>query len=214
MSQRPSGSRHPIFARAYGALAPLSEVGGGARIRQELLQGLRGSVLELGCGSGLNFRHYPREVLRVTALEPEPQLRRLALSAARRAAVPVELLDGVAERLPFPDGSQDAVVSALVLCSVDDLAGSLAEVRRVLRPGGEFRFLEHVRGRGVSGRVEDLLDPLWSRVAGGCHLNRESQVEVERAGLRVEEVRELATTALGIPLPGPRMLLGTARSQL
>ncbi len=214
MSQRPLGRRHPVFARVYGALAPLSEVGGGARTRQELLQGLRGSVLELGCGSGLNFRHYPPEVSRVTALEPEPQLRRLALRAARRSAVRVEVLSGVAERLPFPDGSQDAVVSALVLCSVDDLAGSLAEVRRVLRPGGEFRFLEHVRGRGVGGRVEDLLDPLWSRVAGGCHLNREAQAEVGRAGLQVEELRELATTALGIPLPGPRMLLGTARAPL
>jgi SAM-dependent methyltransferase len=214
MSQRGSGRRHPVFARVYGALAPLSEVGAGARTRRELLQGLRGSVLELGCGSGLNFRHYPREVSRVTAVEPEPQLRRLAIRAARRSAVRVEVLDGVAERLPVGDGSQDAVVSALVLCSVDDLRGSLAEVRRVLRPGGEFRFLEHVRGSGVSGRLEDLLDPLWSRVAGGCHLNRESQVEVERSGLVMAEVRELTTRALGIPLPGPRMLLGTARAQL
>jgi SAM-dependent methyltransferase len=213
MSQQGRGRRHPIFARVYGALAPLSEVGGGARTRQELLQGLRGSVLELGCGSGLNFRHYPPEVSLVTALEPEPQLRRRALRAARRSAVRVEVLGGVAERLPVPDGSQDAVVSALVLCSVDDLAGSLAEVRRVLRSEGEFRFLEHVRGSGVSGRVEDLLDPLWSRVAGGCHLNRESQGEMERAGLWAAEVRELATTALGIPFPGPRMLLGTARAR-
>ncbi|MGC8472880.1 MAG: class I SAM-dependent methyltransferase [Candidatus Dormibacteria bacterium] len=212
MSQNAPGRRHPIFARVYGALAPLSEVGGGARARRELLEGLRGSVVEVGCGSGLNFRHYPGAVARVTALEPEPQLRRLALRAARRATVPVEVLDGVAERIPLPDGSQDAVVSALVLCSVEDLAGSLSEVRRVLRPGGEFRFLEHVRGHGAGGRLEDLLDPLWTRVAGGCHLNRQSELEVERVGLRMEGVKELGTKALGIPVPGPRMLLGTARA--
>ncbi len=212
MGQPPLGHRHPIFARVYGALAPLTDGGGGARARRELLQGLRGSVVELGCGSGLNFRHYPSEVARVTALEPEPHLRRLAHRAARRTGVPVEVRDGRAERLPFPDGSQDAVVSALVLCSVDDLAGSLGEVRRVLRPGGEFRFLEHVRGQGVGGAFEDLLDPLWSRIAGGCHLNRESELAVERVGLRVEELRELGTRVLGIPLPGPRMLLGRARA--
>ena len=214
MGQHPPGHRHPIFARVYGALAPLTEVGGGARARRELLQGLRGSVVELGCGSGLNFRHYPSEVSRVTALEPEPQLRRLAHRAARRAGVRVEVLGGVAEHLPLADGSQDAVVSALVLCSVDDLAGSLKEVRRVLRPRGEFRFLEHVRGPGVGGALEDLLDPLWSRIAGGCHLNRESELEVARVGLRVEELRELGTTVLGVPLPGPRMLLGAARLPL
>jgi SAM-dependent methyltransferase len=212
VSQIAPGPRHPIFARVYGALAALSEVGGGARARRELLQGLRGSVVEVGCGSGLNFRHYPLQVAQVTALEPEPQLRRLAHRAARRAAVPVEVLDGVAERIPLPDGSQDAVVSALVLCSVEDLAGSLFEVRRVLRQGGEFRFLEHVRGHGAGGRLEDLLDPLWTRVAGGCHLNRQSDLAVERVGLRLEGVRELGTTVLGIPFPGPRMLLGTARA--
>ena len=210
MSQIVPGRRHPIFALVYGALAPLSEVGGGSMARRELLQGLRGSVVEVGCGSGLNFRHYPPEVAQVTAIEPEPQLRRLALRAARRVPVPVEVLDGVAERIPLPDGSQDAVVSALVLCSVEDLAGSLFEVRRVLRPGGEFRFMEHVRGHGAGGRLEDLVDPLWTRLAGGCHLNRQSDLEVERAGLRLEGVRELGTKALGIPIPGPRMLLGTA----
>lgn len=214
MSQPAPRRRHPIFARVYGALAPLTEAGGGARTRQELLQGLRGSVVELGCGSGLNFRHYPPEVALVTALEPEPRLRRLAHRAAQRASVPVEVRDGAAERIPLPDGSQDSVVSALVLCSVDDLRGSLREVLRVLRPGGEFRFLEHVRGGGAGGRLEDLLDPLWTRVAGGCHLNRQSDLEVQMAGLRLESVRELGTVALGIPLPGPKVLLGRARAPL
>lgn len=199
-----------MFARLYGALAPISELGGGPGARRELLAGLGGEVVELGCGSGLNFRHYPAEVSRVAALEPEPRLRRIAARAARRAGAAFAVLDGVAEALPFPDGSQDAVVSALVLCSVDDLQAALAEARRVLRPGGELRFLEHVRGPGVGGSVEDLVDPLWSRVVGGCHLNRDTVAEVERAGLRIQAVRALPTRVLGAPLPVPRLLLGRA----
>lgn len=108
--------------------------------RRSLLAGLSGQVLELGAGNGLNFAHYPVEVTRVLAVEPEPHLRALAIDSAAKAAVPVEVVDGVADRLPAGESSIDAAVASLVLCSVPDQASALDEIRRVLRPGGQLRF--------------------------------------------------------------------------
>ena len=113
--------------------------------RRRLLTGLTGRVLEVGAGNGLNFPHYPATVTEVLAVEPEPYLRRLALAAARSAPVPVRVVAGTAEALPVPDGAVDAVVASLVLCTVAELDQALAEVGRVLRPGGTLRFYEHVR---------------------------------------------------------------------
>lgn len=119
-----------------------------AEQRRATVDGLTGRVLEVGAGGGLMFTHYPRGVTAVVATEPEPYLRRRAELAARRAPAPVTVGDAVAERLPFADGEFDAVVFALVLCSVRDQAAALAEARRVLAPGGQVRFLEHVRPTG------------------------------------------------------------------
>ena len=114
------------------------------RHRDELLEGMSGRVLELGAGAGSNFAHYPATVEEVVALEPEPYLRRTAEAAAARARIRIHVVDGVADRVPVEDGSCDAAVASLVPCSVPDQARALAELRRVVRPGGELRFYEHV----------------------------------------------------------------------
>ena len=136
---------HPFFARMWLRLSPRGERRGVAEHRSELLAGLSGRVVEVGCGNGLNFAHYPSEVDEVLAVEPEPTLRAAAADAAARAPVPVRVVESVADRLPADDESCDAAVASLVLCSVPDQAAALAEIRRVLRAGGELRFYEHVQ---------------------------------------------------------------------
>jgi len=122
--------------------------------------------------------------------EPDPSLRRkLAAAVARKKPkVPVEVSDAAGESLPFRDASFDVVVSTLVLCTVRDVDATLAEVRRVLRPGGRFVFVEHVRKTGDAGRWQDRLRPLWSFVMGGCQLNRNTVDAIERAGLRIDKI--------------------------
>lgn len=119
--------------------------GGIAERRAELLSGLTGAVVELGCGNGLNFAHYPETVTRVLAVEPDPYLRALAEQAAAQVKTPIDVVDAVAEHIPAGDGTFDAAVASLMLCSVPDQHTALREVHRVLKPGGQLRFLEHVR---------------------------------------------------------------------
>ncbi len=181
--QRPV--RHPVFARCYARVGHLldAEVAGH---RSKLLAGLAGRVIEVGAGNGLSFPHYPATVTEVVAVEPEPYLRRLALAAARRAPVPIRVVDGTAEALPAPDTAVDAVVASLVLCTVQDLDRALAEARRVLRPGGTLRFFEHVRGEDPRlARWQDRLERPWGWLAGGCHPNRDTVAAITAAGLRV-----------------------------
>ncbi|MEA2467958.1 MAG: hypothetical protein QOJ57_2084, partial [Thermoleophilaceae bacterium] len=135
---------HPLFARLYALISPKAEKAGVGDHRREMLDGLAGRVIELGAGNGLNFAQYPESVTEVVAVEPEPYLRSRADEAAAAAAVPVTVVEGTADRLPAADASFDAAVASLVLCSVPDQARALAELRRVLRPGGELRFYEHV----------------------------------------------------------------------
>ncbi|MHB1501072.1 MAG: class I SAM-dependent methyltransferase [Candidatus Dormibacteria bacterium] len=206
----PSGSRHPLFARCYSALALLAESAGAKTVRQELLGGLSGRVLEIGGGNGLNLRHYPTSVDQVTVIEPERHLRSRCERAAQRARVKAVVLDGFAESLPFENASFDAAVSSLVLCSVTDLGLALAELMRVLRPQGELRFYEHIRGHRRAGHLQDAVDPLWGLIAGGCHLNRETVVAMERAGFLVGQVRSVPIRVAGVPVPGPEMVLGRA----
>ena len=134
----------PRFARMYLRSAASAEERGATGHRRRLLEGLRGTVVEIGAGHGLNFPLYPGEVSEVVAVEPEPTLRSQAETAAESATVPIRVLAGVADELPLEDESADAVVASLVLCSVPDQQRALAEIRRVLRPEGELRFYEHV----------------------------------------------------------------------
>jgi ubiquinone/menaquinone biosynthesis C-methylase UbiE len=155
-----AGMSHPVFARVYERLSVVMDRAGAAEHRHALVAGLRGRVIEVGSGNGLTFSHYPPEVDEVVAVEPEPRLRAAALIAARTAPVPVRVVDGLAQALPGSEGEFDAVVAALVLCTVPDQAAALAEIRRVLRVGGQLRFLEHVAADTSGGmrRAQRLAD--------------------------------------------------------
>jgi ubiquinone/menaquinone biosynthesis C-methylase UbiE len=186
--------RHPVFARFFDRLSRLMEKEAGEQ-RDELLAGLSGRVVEIGAGNGMNFRHYPATVEEVVALEPEAYLREKAENAALSAPVRVTVRDGVAEPLPFDDESFDAAIASLVLCTVPDPGRALAELRRVLKPGGELRFLEHVRSESPrKARIQERLDSsgVWPRLGGGCHCGRDTVAAIEAAGFEVERVRSFA----------------------
>jgi ubiquinone/menaquinone biosynthesis C-methylase UbiE len=181
---------NPIFARFFDRFAAKDKGRGEADLRRELLAGLRSRVVEVGPGNGINFEHYPDSVSELVAVEPEPYLRRAADETARRHEFNVRVVDGVAQRLPVDDGWADAVVVAGVLCSVPDQEAALGEFRRVLRPGGELRFYEHVRSRRPGfARFQDLSALVWPRLMGGCQPNRETLTAIERAGYRIERCR-------------------------
>jgi ubiquinone/menaquinone biosynthesis C-methylase UbiE len=182
--------RHPLFARFFHRLSRLMEREIGDR-RDETLAGLSGRVLEVGAGNGMNFGHYPDSVSEVVALEPEPYLRERAETAAAGARVPVSVQAGLAYPLPFEDGSFDAVVFSLVLCTIPEPGAALAEARRVLKPAGELRFLEHVLSeRPRKAATQRRLDRwgVWPRVGGGCHCARDTVAAIEAAGFKIERL--------------------------
>jgi SAM-dependent methyltransferase len=183
------------------------------RHRDELLDGLSGRVLELGAGAGSNFARYPPAVDEVVAVEPEPYLRRRAEAAAARSAVPIKVVDGDADRLPAADGSCDAAVVSLVLCSVPDPARALAELHRVVRSGGELRFYEHIRAdRPGLARVQRTVDRLfWPRAFGGCHTARDTPAAIAAAGFAIEHNRALWLGPRRIPPPTAPHAIGRAR---
>ncbi|RFU20475.1 class I SAM-dependent methyltransferase [Geodermatophilus marinus] len=185
---------------------------GAAGHRRRLLAGLSGRVLEVGAGSGADFPHYPATVTEVVAVEPEPHLRELARRAAASAPVPVTVVAGTAEHLPAADGSFDAAVCALVLCSVPDQGAALAELHRVLRPGGRLAFWEHVRaGTPGRARVQDVLDrTVWPRLAGGCHTGRDTAAAVAAAGFRLAPVERFRWPDTRLPAPTSPHVLGSA----
>jgi ubiquinone/menaquinone biosynthesis C-methylase UbiE len=188
-----SSVRHPIFARFFDRLSRLMEREVGEH-RQELLAGLSGRVLEIGAGNGMNFQHYPATVEEVVALEPEAYLRAKADAAARDARVPVTVRDGVADPLPLQDDSFDAAIASLVLCTVPDPGSALGELQRVLKPGGELRFLEHVRSdRPRKARIQAWLDRsgIWPRVGGGCHCARDTVGAIDAAGFQIKRVQRI-----------------------
>ncbi|MEV0314824.1 class I SAM-dependent methyltransferase [Nonomuraea fuscirosea] len=182
--------RRPLFGRMYPKMASAMDEGGMTERRQSLLAGLTGEVIEVGAGHGVNFAHYPAEVTRLVAVEPEPRLRAQAQAAAAKAAIPMEVVPGVAEHLPLADHSVDAVVFCMVLCSLPDVGAALAEARRVLKPDGQIRFLEHVRADTAGlARVQDVLDAtIWPRLVGGCHVGRDAEAAIRRAGFHIHRL--------------------------
>ena len=193
--------RHPIFARFFDRFSQGMEQEVGP-YRDEMLAGLSGRVLEIGAGNGMNFARYPATVDEVVALEPEPYLREKAEAAARSAPVRVTVREGVAHPLPLEDASFDVAVASLVLCSVPEPDDAIAELRRVLRPGGELRFLEHVRSsRPRKARVQQVLDGagVWPWLIGGCHTARDTLAALEHAGFTLERVRRVDVGAAANP---------------
>ncbi|MEV4502962.1 class I SAM-dependent methyltransferase [Streptomyces klenkii] len=205
---------HPVFARFYARVSPIiDERGGVGAHRRELLAGLSGRVIEIGAGNGLNFPYYPPAVSEVVAIEPERGLRRIAVEAAVRAGVPVDVVPGAAEALPVKSEAFDAAVTSLVLCSVRDVRRALAELRRVLKPGGELRFFEHGRAEGLALAVaQHALDrTVWPVLFGGCHTARDPLVSIEAAGFELGAYRRLRVPQTRVPTPASPCVLGVAR---
>jgi len=176
-----------IFARVYDYVLKPFQWMGLANLRRQLVASARGRVLEIGAGTGLNFEHYPQGI-ELIALEPDAIMLKRAAERARDRGI--TLVEGTAEELPFPDNHFDSVVLSLVLCTVENPTEALREIRRVLRPGGKVFVLEHVRApqRTLAG-IQDLLTPIWRRVAGGCHLNRDTASTLAWEGYRITRSR-------------------------
>ena len=202
--------RHPLFARVYIWLSRGRDPE--VEHRQALLAGLEGRVIEVGAGNGLNFPHYPPEVTQVVAVEPEPTLQRAAREAAAKAPVATEVVGGTASALPAGDEAFDVGVASLVLCSVPDQAAALAELRRVIRPGGELRFYEHVVSHdNRRARLMRFADrTFWPRISGNCHMSRDTQAAIEAAGFEIEEVDRFPFSP-GAPIPALPHIRGVAR---
>ncbi|MBI3979696.1 MAG: class I SAM-dependent methyltransferase [Chloroflexi bacterium] len=195
---------HPIFAAMYDFLNQRAERTVLGPLRARVVGGATGRVLEVGVGSGANFPYY-QAAEQIVATEPDPFMLRRARRRAAELGLDVELYQCPAEMLPFPDASFDTVVSTLVLCTVVDPPRALAEVRRVLKPDGTFRFIEHVRAAGgFVARLHDCLTPIWQRVAAGCHLNRRSAESIQAAGFEIVEIGQRQ-------LPFFPLIVGVAR---
>ncbi len=181
-ARKPEG--HRLFAALYDRLGAAAERAYMGERRARLLSEARGAVLEIGGGTGANLPYY-RNLERLVVSEPDPYMREKLRPRLAEARVPVEVSDADAQALPFADGSFDAVVATLVLCTVPDQRAALAEVRRVLRPGGGLLFIEHVRAEGGTARWQDRIEPLWRRLLAGCHPNRDTVAAIEETGFRV-----------------------------
>jgi ubiquinone/menaquinone biosynthesis C-methylase UbiE len=180
--------RHPYFAVVYDLLMIPQDWLGLRRQRERTAGVAAGRVLELGIGTGLNLPLYPAAASLV-GVEPDPHMLVRARARARRLGRRVRLALASGDRLPFPDGSFDAVVATLVLCTIPDATAAAREVRRVLAPGGALHFLEHVRStRPWLARLQDGIAPVWRRIAAGCHPNRATLAVLETAGFRLERL--------------------------
>lgn len=160
-----------------------------AKLRVRATEGLRGRVLEVGFGSGLNVAHYPSAVERVLAVDPATTGRTLAAKRVAASPVPVEYVGLDGQDLPLGDGTVDCVLTTWTLCSIPDLARALAEMRRVLRPGGVLHFLEHGRSPDPAvARWQDRLTPIQRHLFGGCHLNRPIRTDITDAGFEIARI--------------------------
>jgi ubiquinone/menaquinone biosynthesis C-methylase UbiE len=203
--------KNPVFARYFARFGGRNEERGNRELRREMLAGLSGRVMEVGPGNGLNFPHYPLSVQEVVAVEPEPYLRSRAAEAAGAAPVPIRVADGTADKLPAADGSFDAVVVSGLLCSVADARAALTEFRRVLRPGGELRFYEHVRSKdALFAAWQQAANLVWPRLMGGCHPDRQTRAAIEQV-FTIVKCRGFRFPPSAFVWPVAPRILGTAR---
>jgi SAM-dependent methyltransferase len=198
-------------AELYAELIARADAAGLAERRAELVAGLTGTVVEIGCGTGAMFPFYAG-VDRVIGIEPDASFASHARVAARAAAVPIEVVDGSGEALPLADHSVDAAVLALVLCSVSSIDAVAREIVRVVKPGGAVRLIEHVRSsRPIAGALMHLVDPLWHWVnRQNCHMDREPIPYLERAGVHVERTVDFQIWSNGIPAFPMQLVVGSA----
>ena len=198
-----------LMAAVYDRFIRVSEEACLGKWRAELLRDLAGEVLEVGAGTSSTLGLYPKAVTRLVMCEPDPHMRRKLME--KRGTI--EVSDAAAEKLPFENESFDAVVCSLVLCSVRDQKAALAEIARVLKPGGKLVFLEHVAADGKPDRLkwQGRIEPVWKHLMGNCHLTRRTEAAIAAAGLDIESIqRESIRKALPIVRPSIR---GVARKR-
>ena len=169
------------------------------RYRRDAIAHATGRLLMVGLGPGTDLKFAPPAVTSIAAVEPVAAFRRMASSLAGRHGIAVDIVAGTGELIPFPDNSFDSVHIGLVLCSVDDVAATLSEIRRVLAPGGRLVVLEHVRGEGATGRLQDLVAKPWSWLAAGCEPNRRTADAIAAAGFDTTGLRRIPRTPVPFP---------------
>ena len=180
-----------LMARVYDRMMEGSEEACLREWRRELLGSVHGNVLEVGAGTGVNLPLYPTTVGRVVFSEPDRHMRaKLAERIQHAAGSPAEISEGSLEAMQFPDGCFDFVTCMLVLCSVPDLQDAIAEIRRVLIPGGRLVFMEHVAAEGRPKRLkwQRRIEPIWKKISGNCHLTRRTEATILDGGFAVESV--------------------------
>jgi SAM-dependent methyltransferase len=190
-----------LWARAfpivYDPLLWLGERTGLRALRRQLVGSARGRTLDIGSGTGLNVPHYPEDLDELVLAEPDPGMRARLEKRVQRRARPTRVIDAPAERLPFPDASIDTVVSTFVLCTVDDPGVALQEIERVLRPDGQFLFIEHVRSDSPRlAAWQDRLAEPWCRFGRGCRCNRATAQLIAAAGLTLDAIEERSWHAM------------------
>ena len=179
-----------IFAWGYDRFQAGMEREFFGDLRREMLAGASGRVVEIGSGTGANLDHYPRTIEELVCTEPEEPMARRLRAKGERSGLPVRIVETPAEHLPFDDDSFDTAVAALVLCTVTDPGAALDEIARVLKPGGRFIFMEHVRATDPGlAKWQDRLHPLWLRFAHGCNCNRSTLDTITASPLEVETHR-------------------------
>ncbi len=186
----------------YRVLVKVEDAGPVGQVRSDVSAALHGRLLIVGLGPGSDLHHLPPAVTEVIAVEPSAPMRRAAQPAVeqtRARGVAVEVIDGVGEHLPIDDDSVDSVLFAYVLCSVEDPDAVISEASRVLKPGGAAGVLEHVAGPPGSWirRSQSLVAPVWPRLAGGCHCDRDTRRVLERGGFDTSDITDFAIAALG-----------------
>lgn len=211
----PLGLNERFFAFYYPRVCALAEDAGLREVRAELLAEAHGRVLELGAGSGLNLPHYPAAVEELVLTEPGEHMLELLqreLAANPPAAGATRPQAAGAEDLPFDDASFDAVVGTFILCTVPDPAGALAEVARVLKPGGRYLFIEHVHaGDGtLLGRFQDMIEIPHRYLAAGCHPNRRTERTIDDSALHIERLEHFRQPR-SVPTVRPTIVGSAAR---
>ncbi len=199
-----------LSARLYDPFLWWGEKSGLSKKRDRLLAGAHGEVLEIGAGTGLNLAHYPSGLDRLVLTEPEEHKAALLLKKAADLGIRAEFVRASAEALPIEDDSFDTIVATLVFCTVLEPEQAIVELKRVLRPGGSWLFVEHIRSdRPIIGRIQDSIRRPWAKLADGCQCNRRTIGMIEAGGFEVE-VKSVADKALMPPMVRP-IVAGVAR---
>jgi SAM-dependent methyltransferase len=199
---------NPLFPFIYRFGSPIFDRLFYNRYRRAALAHATGRLLIVGLGPGADLKFVPPAVTSVAAVEPVAVFRRTASRLAVHHGIAADIVEGTGESIPFPDNSFDSVHIGLVLCSVDDVAATLSEIRRVLKPGGRLVVLEHVRGEGAMGRFQDLVAKPWSWMAAGCEPNRRTVDAIAAAGFDTTGLRSIPRTP--VPFPCKPHLQGVA----